>query len=439
MYKFALKPVKCESVFTKNRVIKTDIPAPSTIEIINNCIENEPDSMNDQLPIVWNSAIDFSIFDNTGNKWIDFTSSIFVTNVGHSNPCVIKAIKDTIDKNLLNAYYYPTIERAEFSKLLVNISPVNINKVLFLSTGSEAVEAAIKMSINYTKRNKVLSFKKAYHGKTMGSSMVCGKGNEWVPVDTYVDHIPYPNIWEIPDNITGSEFFNMSIENLNPSEYAAVIVEPYQGWSASFLPKDYAQELRSWCDENGVLLIIDEIQSGFGRTGKLFAFEHFEILPDIITCAKGISSSLPLSCVLTRDEIINTSMAYNSTHGGNPLAVAASNASVKYLIENDLIKKSEILGAILFDELIVWKKQYPEIIQEVYCKGLLASVFIKSPDGNDVDFVDKLIEIAFRKGLVSVRTMSGTLKIGPPLTITEEALLEGVEVLKESLKECLGM
>ena len=436
MYKFSQTPVKCDTIITKHRKIVTDIPAPSTIGIIESCSKNEPDSMNDQLPIAWDSAVDFYIMDNAGNQWIDFTSSIFVTNVGHANPKVVEAIERTTKKNLLNAYYYPTKERADLSKLLVDISPKNMDKVLFLSTGSESVEAAIKMSIKFTGRKKVLSFNKGFHGKTMGSCMACGKGNEWIPVQSYVDHIEYPNPW-ILDKLTGKEFFKEQIKEINPKEYAAVIVEPYQGWSAQFLPNDYAVSLREWCDEHGIILIIDEIQSGFGRTGKLFAFEHFNIVPDIITCAKGISSSLPLSCVITRAEIINTDMSYNSTHGGNPIAVTASKASVEFLIDNNLIKESERKGKILGEELNKWKKENPTNISRISQRGLLASVFIKSPDGNDVEFVDKLIEIAMRKGLMSVRTASGTLKIGPPLTISDDALIEGVQVLKESLKECL--
>jgi 4-aminobutyrate aminotransferase-like enzyme len=266
--------------------------------------------------------------------------------------------------------------------------------------------------------------------------MTCCKGNEWIPVQSYVDHIEYPNSWVL-NELTGKEFFKEQIKEINPKEYAAVIVEPYQGWSAQFLPNDYAVSLREWCDEHGIILIIDEIQSGFGRTGKLFAFEHFNIVPDIITCAKGISSSLPLSCVITRAEIINTDMSYNSTHGGNPIAVAASKASVQFLIENNLIKESERKGKILGEELNKWKKENPTNISRISQRGLLASVFIKSPDGNDVEFVDKLIETAMRKGLMSVRTASGTLKIGPPLTISDDALIEGIKVLKESLKECL--
>ena len=336
MYKFSQTPVNCPKIETEHRKIATAIPSPETIEILEICAKNEPDSMNDQLPIVWDSAKDFYIYDKSGNQWIDFTSGIFVTNVGHANPMIIQAIQNEINKKLLNAYYYPTKERADFSELLLKITPNNINKVFYLSTGSEAVEAAIKMAIKFTNRKKIISFDNAFHGKTMGSHMAGGKhkAQAWIPVETYVKHIEYPNSWALNEkNITGEEFFNAQFVNIDPSVYAAIIVEPYQGWSAEFLPYDYAQSLKKWCDKNNVLLIVDEIQSGFGRTGKMFAFEHFDIIPDIITCGKGISSSLPLSCVLTREEITNIDISLNSTHGGNPLIVAASNASLKFIID----------------------------------------------------------------------------------------------------------
>jgi len=442
MFEFSKVPVFCEKIKTNHRTILTDIPSPETVDIINNCILNEPNSMNDQLPVVWDSAVNFNVYDKSGNQWIDFTSCIFVSNVGHSNQKVKDAIIKTTNKNLLNAYYYPTEERSEFSDLLVKITPDNFDKVLFLSTGSEAVESSIKMSIKYTKKNKVISFNNGYHGKTMGSAMVSGKFNaqKWIPVQTYVKHLPYPDSHTIDNSkMTIFDLFNESFKNLNPEEYAAVILEPYQGWSAEFVPKEYMKLLREWCTKNNVVLIVDEIQSGFGRTGKLFAFEHFKIVPDIIVCAKGISSSLPLSCVITNNSILNTDMSYNSTHGGNPIAVAASNASVKFLLDNDLVNESKRKGEILKKELEKWKLEMPNYIKKVNCKGLLAGVFVESPDGNNIDFVDKVIEVAMRKGLLSIRTQSGTLKIGPPLTISDEALIEGINVLKESLSECLGI
>jgi 4-aminobutyrate aminotransferase-like enzyme len=435
-YKFLLQPVECETVNTKYRRIITSIPSPLTIPILDACLKNEPESMNDQLPVVWNSADNFSVFDISGNKWIDFTSSIFVANVGHSNPKVKEAIISTTSKNLLNAYYYPTKERSEFSKLLVNIVPKNLDKVLFLSTGSESVECAIKMSIKHTGKNKIISFNNGYHGKTMGSAMAGGKfkSQEWIPVKTYVTHLPYPDTITLEnEGMLPQELFEKYFKDINPSEYSAVIMEPYQGWSAEFASKEYVNLLKKWCEDNKVLLIIDEIQSGFGRTGKLFAYEHFDITPDIIICAKGISSSLPLSCVITNNKIVNSDMSYNSTHGGNPIAVAASKASVEYLLDNDLISESYRKGKIMKTELLKWKEEMPDYVKKINCKGLLAGVFLKSPNENDIDFVDMIIEVAMRKGLLSIRTQSGTLKIGPPLTIDDDALIEGIGVLKESL------
>lgn len=440
MYEFLIKPVKTDKIFTKNRIIQTDIPNPETLDVILNCKKNEPNSMNDQLPVVWDSAINYSIFDKSGNKWIDFTSCIFVANVGHSNPEVKKSIINRVNRNLLNAYYYPTDERSEFSKLLIDITPNNFDKVLFLSTGSEANEAALKMSMKYTGKKNVISFINAYHGKTLGSALVCGKlqSQDWIPVETHVTHLEYPDSFLLGNkNTTGEDLFFEQFSQVNPQDFAAVIIEPYQGWSAEFASKSYMKLLRKWCSENKVLLIIDEVQSGFGRTGKLFGYEHFEIIPDIIVCAKGISSSLPLSCVITKKEITNTDMSYNSTHGGNPVAVAASTASVNYLINNNLVAESKRKGKILEGELLKWQNEMPNYISKINCEGLLAGVFISSPDGNNVDFVDRIIEIAMRKGLLSIRTQAGTIKIGPPLTIDDDALIEGVEVLKESLKECL--
>jgi 4-aminobutyrate aminotransferase-like enzyme len=193
--------------------------------------------------------------------------------------------------------------------------------------------------------------------------------------------------------------------------------------------------MKKFCVKNNCLFIVDEVQSGFGRTGKLFAYEHFDIDPDIIVCGKAISSSLPLSAVITTNNISSVDESFNSTHGGNPLAVAASLESLKIIVDEDLVNESERKGKILEYELMKWKNEMPEFISKIFCKGLLASVFINSPseDISNADFVDMLIEEATRRGLMSIRTASGTLKIGPPLCITDDALIEGISVLKESL------
>jgi 4-aminobutyrate aminotransferase-like enzyme len=229
--------------------------------------------------------------------------------------------------------------------------------------------------------------------------------------------------------------------NLKPSDICAIISEPYQGWCAVFIPMDYALQMRNFCDKHDILFICDEVQSGFGRTGKMFAYEHLGIVPDILVCGKGISSSLPVSAVLTSTEIADCDESFNSTHGGNPVGVAASLESLKIIEDENLVSESSRKGSILELELNKWKNEMPEYISKIYCKGLLASVFIESCNDkiNNSDFVDMLIEEATRQGLMSIRTASGTLKIGPPLCITDDALVEGVEVLKNSLRVCLDM
>lgn len=458
MYKFSIKPQKTERIETEHRKIVTNIPSPESIKTIKACMKYEPDSMNNQLPVVWDYAVDYQVFDKSGNCWIDFTSTIFVTNAGHSHPDVCSAVIEMGEKCLLNAYYYPTEVRAEFAKLVVSICPGKMEKVLFLSTGSEAVEASIKMARLYSKKNLrrkksvVVAFEKSFHGKTMGSQMVGGKPYEkqWIGYQhPEIVHIPFPYPWVLEEEkTTGKKFFEKSINvlkkvyKLSNKDIAAFISEPYQGWCAIFLPNDYAQAMRRWCNESGALLIFDEVQSGFGRTGSLFAFEHFDVIPDIIVCGKGISSSLPLSAVITKSDIANLDESFNSTHGGNPVAIAASLASVTAILKENLVQESERKGKILEKELMKWQNEKPEFISKIFCKGLLASVFISVPKNisssvkNDV-FVDMLIEEAMRRGVLSVRTCSGTLKIGPPLTIPDEAIREGVEVLKQSLDICV--
>jgi 4-aminobutyrate aminotransferase-like enzyme len=446
---FSNTPKQTKFIETKNRKIFTNIPSPETIEFIEKSKKYEPSSMNNQIPIVWDRASGFNIWDKSGNKWIDFTSTIFVANVGHSHPRIKKAITQMVEKDLLNAYYYPTEIRTEFSKyLLDNTCKGLYDKVLLLTTGSEANEAAIKMAkiIKYKKntnsKNIIISFENSYHGKTFGSQLAGGKPKEkfWISEKTNNLHLIFP----YPENLigtNGADFFKISIErlmlenNINTKDISAFITEPYQGWCAIFLPKDYAKEMKNFCEKNDILLICDEVQSGFGRTGKMFAFEHLDVIPDIIVCGKAISSSLPLSAIITTKEIAECDGSFNSTHGGNPVCVAAALESLRIIDDEDLVNESERKGKILESELIKWQTEVPECISKIYCRGLLASVFIESPseDISNADFVDMLIEEATRRGLMSIRTASGTLKIGPPLCITDDALIEGVSVLKESL------
>lgn len=453
MYQFKTTPTDVPKIQTKHRNIRTAIPSPETIDILTQCAKFEPASMNDQLPVAWDSASGYQVFDRSGNCWIDFTSTIFVANIGHSHPKVVEAIVATARKNLLNAYYYPTEERALLSSKLVAMAPPSLNKVVLLSTGSEASEVSFKIAVKHGKKIRpsktvVIAFSGSFHGKTLGSQFLGGKpeGKAWVGYQLpVIKHLPYPYPWVLEkEGVSGADFFLHSLKNLELSgldleDIAAFMAEPYQGWAAVFFPKDYVQAMAKWAKQHNALLGFDEVQAGFGRTGKLFGFEHYDVTPDIIWCGKALSASLPVSAVIAHESILDVDFSINSTHGGNPLGAAASYAALNVLIDEDLINESRRKGEVTRLALENWRKYRPDVVHEIYGKGLVWAVFIRNPRTNDLDveLVDRLIERAMQKGLLSIRTCCGTVKLGPPLSIPDEALVEGIEVLAESLDEIL--
>ena len=450
---YDLIPEKTINIETKHRKVCTPIPHPDAIDTIKDLRLYETDSMHDQLPILWGSAKDYQIFDGYGNCFIDLTSTIFVANIGHSHPKVVEAIEGSCKRNLLNNYYYPSHERRDFVKKLIEITPSHLDKCILYTTGSETTEAAFKTMRQNGRKiddNKIviISFDGSFHGKTTGSQQLGGKvgGKEWiVNHDKDIYHLPFPTEWYVKESgLKADELFIRDLEELknyglNFENVAGIIMEPYQGWGALFYPQEYIDAMTKWAKENQVLIAVDEVQAGFGRTGELFGFQHYNMKPDIVCMGKAISSSLPLSAIIGRADILNIDPSMNSTHGGNPMACAASLASLNVLIDEKLIEQSKEKGKVLESELLKWQKEFPEIISYISCKGLVAAVFFvrKGTDILDIELVDKLIYKAMLKGVNSVRTLSGTIKLGPPLSIPEDALIEAINVYKECLIEVL--
>lgn len=451
--KYDLVAQDVEYIETKHRKISTKIPHPDSIKVIKELREVESDSMHDQLPLLWDSAKDYQIFDGYGNYFIDLTSTIFVANVGHSHPRVVEAIKKSCEKPLLNNYYYPSHERKDFVKKLIEVTPKHLNKAILYSTGSETTEASFKImrqhgSSIHKEKITILSFEGSFHGKTTGSQQLGGKvsGKSWIKnFDKDIVHIPFPTQWYLEENgLSAEELFYRDLNELKNQgvkleNIAGIIMEPYQGWGALFYPQEYIDAMVKWAKENKTLITVDEVQAGFGRTGKLFGFQHYCIEPDLVCMGKAISSSLPLSSIIGREELINLDASMNSTHGGNPMACAASLASLNVLIEEKLIEKSIKKAQVLEEELLKWQNEFPEIISFVSSKGLVAAIFFVKKGTNelDIELVDKLIYKAMLKGVNSVRTLSGTIKIGPPLSIPQEAIVEAINVYKECLIELL--
>ena len=446
---FSHKPIEVDKVSTKYRTIKTSIPVPESIPLLKKMYSVEAQAMHGQLPMIWDKADDFQIFDKWGNIWIDFTSTIFVANAGHGNKSIVKALKDVLYKPLLHTYTYASQERIDYLDYLIANTPKEFEKAFLLSAGTEATEAALKlMRLNGKKKGKrnggVICFHGAYHGRTMGAQMMTGNEQEkaWIGnKDPNIYHLNFPYPWDV-DN--PKEFFHSAINQLLDEkeldagkDLCGFMLETFQGWGAIFYPDKFVKELVRFAKKHNVLVAFDEMQAGFGRTGKLFGYEHYGVEPDLICLGKGVSSSLPLSVVLGSKEIMDLPEvgSMSSTHSANPLVCVAGHQNLKAMLNDGLIHNSAILGKIFHEKLNAMKDKYPNHLRYIFGKGLLAAIIFIDKDGNALsDLCNVITEKAFQKGLLVVHTGRESIKLAPPLSITEEALFEGIEVLDECIR-----
>lgn len=457
-YSFNKIPQKVPLVKTKYRRIITKIPVPESISILKDTESCESRSMHGQLPVVWDKAEDFSIFDKYGNRWIDFTSTIFLANTGHSNKKVIKAIQKQLSKKLIHTYTFMHEIRAKFLKKLIAMVPDYLKKAFLLSAGTEATECAVKLMRMYgqtinLEKVAIISFKGNMHGRTMGAEMLKGdvKSSNWIGYqDPNIYHLPFPYPWIAGDtpadyDWTGHFLRDMDalkIKGLNFDNICGFMIESYQGWGAVFYPETYIKELFNFAKKYNALVTFDEIQSGFGRTGRLFAYQHYNVKPDLVCLGKALSGSLPLSAVIGRKEIMDLPEigSMSSTHSANPICCAAGLANIEEIKSKNLVKESSRNGRILHSYLSRLKDKYPDCISHVLGRGLLAAIIITNPKSHKPDglLASKICERAMQKGLLLVHTGRESIKIGPPLTISDNALIEGVSVLEESILEVMG-
>lgn len=439
-------------VSTKFRTIKTAIPAPGTEDILK-CLEQyESRSMHGQFPLVWDRAEGSSVFDIAGNCWIDFTSTIFVANVGHSNLRVSNAMREMIDTPIYSCYAYPNKKRAEYLKKLIEFAGKPFEKAFLLSAGTEATEAALKLMRMYgQKQGKrhcgVICIEGNWHGRTLGAQMMSSNvaQSAWIEYkDPNIHHIPFPYPWSLNGKVA-EQFLEEGLEKLRQTgidlekDICGFMLETFQGWGALFYPKEFVQAISKFSKRNGIVLAFDEMQSGFGRTGLRFGYEHYDVIPDIIACGKGMGGGLPLSGVLARAEIMDLPDIGNmsSTHSANPLVCAAGLAVIQEIEERSLLNEAVRKGELLFNGLNNIKSKFPNRISGCYGKGLIASIVFCDPDTGlpDGPFASAVAERCMQKGLLVVHTGRESIKIGPPLIIEDEALLEGLNVLNESILE----
>lgn len=452
---FSHIPVSVESISTKYRRINTPIPVPESIPLLEKMYSLESRSMHGQMPIIWDRADDFQVYDPYGNIWIDFSSTIFVANAGHGNKRITDALKKQLEKPLLHTYTYASQERIAYLDYLIANTPQQFEKAFLLSAGTEATEAALKlMRLNGQKQGKlnggVICFDGAFHGRTMGAQMMTGSesAKAWVGYqDPNIHHLPFPYPWTIGMD-DPKVFFNkvmddfMAKKELDPDQdLCGFMLETFQGWGAVFYPQGFVEALVEYAQKHEILVAFDEMQAGFGRTGKLFGYMHYGVEPDLLCLGKGASSGLPLSIVLGSTEVLDLPDigSMSSTHSANPLCCVAGHETLKALLEDGLIENSRILGDVFHQKLNEIREKYPMVLKNIFGKGLLAALVFIDSEGRPLNSLcDRISEKALQRGLIVVHTGRESIKLGPPLSITKEALLEGIQVLEMCIRDSVA-
>lgn len=374
----------------------------------------EAKSAHQNLPIIWKNAKNDVVSDFSGKGYIDFSSGIFVTNIGHCG--VSKAILEQVGNDLTYSYSFPTEIRAKYVRELCKFT--GFEKAFLLSSGSEAVDCAVKiMKLNRLNKTFIFSFEGAMHGKTaLGEALKGFRYSSWVDINYILSMSPFePTVFHI--------------EQIKGYGIAGIIIESYQGWSGRFYDKKYIQKLVEQCKKNKILVCFDEVQGGFGRTGKKFAYQHYGVEPDLLVLGKAIGNGFPLSAVVGRAELLDTPNDLSSTYSGNPLACACGLEVIKQIKEKKLINKAREKGKYLKYCLNCLKKAFKI---DYHCKGLMGALIFK-----DKKTADKICVEAMKQGLILVKTGRESVKIGMPLTITKKNLYEGFDILLNVLEEVL--
>lgn len=442
------QPKQVPPVQTAWRRIRSPLPHPESVPVLERMAAHEPRAVLGQPPVLWHCAEGCQVEDPWGNRWLDWTSGVLVANAGHGRAEVSSAIAEIVSRPLHYSYCFPTVERAELAERVAQLAPDGLDKVFFLSAGSEANEAAIKISRTWQqsrdpKRTVVVSFRSGYHGRTMGSQLAGGDpaAKQWIAEDqSRFVQVPFPDGFRVTE--TGFEQFEASLaaQGVAPEQVALVLMESYQGGGASFAPVPYVQALRAWCDQHDVLLCMDEVQAGFGRTGRFFAFEHYGIRPDLIACGKAISGSLPLSAVIGPADLLDQYPpgSMTSTHGGHVVACAAALAHLDLLLKDNLVERAATEGHVFSEQLRELAKLHP-CVGAVHGQGLVYGLHIVGPDGQSPDpaRARAIVWGCYERGLLMfapVGVGGATVKICPPLSTPTEALDEGISVLHEALE-----
>jgi 4-aminobutyrate aminotransferase len=431
----------------------TALPGPKAKRVVELDRQFLSPSYTRSYPLVAKQGRGAMIEDVDGNTFLDFAAGIAVVATGHCHPEVVGAIQKQAAELIHMSgtdFYYPNM--VELAEKLASITPGKEPKrVYFGNSGAEAIEAAIKLAKYHTKRDMLIAFHGAFHGRTMGAlSLTASRAVQRKGFGTLLSgvfHMPFPDTYRgtygVRPECAAADCLSY-LENelfrrrVDPDEVAGIFIEPIQGEGGYLLaPAEFLQGLQRICRKHGILLVADEVQSGMGRTGKWWAFEHAGIEPDIVCTAKGIASGMPLSAMISKASIMNwTPGAHASTFGGNPVCIAASLATLR-LLESGYMANATRIGEFIMHRTAGWRERH-KIVGEVRGKGLMIGVeFVRNQKTKEraPDLRNKIVQFAFEKGLLVLGSGDTTLRLCPPLMIDEEQADCAVRILDECISE----
>jgi 4-aminobutyrate aminotransferase len=435
--------------------IKTALPGPKAQALLKrDALVTSPSYPRD-YPFVMSHGKGAEVWDVDGNRFLDFAAGIAVCSTGHSHPKVVQAIKDAADQFIHISSDYWHERQTLLGEKINALNPMR-EPVLsfFCQSGTEAVEGALKLARYVTGRSRFIGFLGGFHGRTMGSlaftSSKYTQQKGFFPTMPGVTHVPYPNSYRplFAGEDQGAAVLNyiekvLFTTNVPPSEVAAVLIEPIQGEGGYLVPpEDFMQGLRSLCDRHGILLICDEVQSGVGRSGKMFASQHFDVAPDIMTLAKGLGSGMPIGMVVAKRSIMEKWQrgAHGNTYGGNPLCCAAALTTLD-LVESEYCANAAAVGEYFMTQLRALESRY-DCIGDVRGKGLMIGFELvenRATKTPATKLCDSIITRAFHNGLLLLSCGQSTIRFMPPLMISRADVDEAIGLLVASMEEALKM
>jgi len=437
---------------TKTIELRTAIPGPRSTEILGRKARVVANAKSIVLPIVAQEARGATITDVDGNTFIDFTGGVGCVNVGHAHPRVVEAATEQLGRFIHTDFtVVPYESYVELAERLLALAPFTVPaKAAFFNAGTEAVENAVKFARLATGRPAVIAFEGAFHGRTLLSMTLTSRPHPYKvgmgPLAPEIYRAPFPSDYRGPDSATAlAALRQLFVTQVAAEEVAAIIVEPVQG-EGGFLPAPQAflEGLRAICDEHGICLIADEVQTGFGRTGKLFALEHYGVEPDLITVAKSIAAGLPLSGVLGKAEILDAAHdgAVGGTYVGNPVAQAAALAVLDVIEEEELCERATAIGETMRARMLAWQDRFPAIGDVRGLGAMLAIELVVDPATKKPapELTQAVLDAALQRGLLLLKAgvHGNAIRVLTPLVLTDGELDEALAVWEDALVHVLG-